>query len=235
MNRSLLALGLLPFGCCVIFFATPLVALGAPVVVPPGVAPGAQYRLVFTTNTTTTAFSSDIATYNAFVTTSANTDPTLVGLGTSWKAIASTAAVSARDNTGTNPASVGVPIYNLAGQLVATSNADLWDGTIANAIFYDQHGVAPPPGNLVVWTGTQPAGIPDEPLGIDFPSWGQGNFATRDWVFSSYGTYGAEREFLLYGMSGVLTAPVPEPGTLALCAIGGITALAIGGRRRGWM
>jgi len=140
--------------------------------------------------------------------------------------------VAARDNTDTNPASIGVPIYNLAGQLVATSNADLWDETLENAIYYDQHGNQPPPGNQVVWTGTQPAGIPDEPLGTAFPSWGQGNFATRDWVFSSYGTYMSDRTFLFYGMSGVLTA-VPEPSTIALAALGAIAALAARMRRRG--
>jgi hypothetical protein len=227
MSRFLLGLGL--FGIAI---ATPLVAFAAPVVVPPGLPAGSSYRLVFTTDSVTTAFSSNIADYNAFVTASANTEPALVALGTTWKAIASTATVAARDNTDTNPASMGVPIYNLAGQLVATSNADLWDDSIANDIYYNQHGNSPPPGNLAVWTGTQPAGIADEPLGIDFPSWGQGNFTTRDWIFSSYGTYGAEREFLLYGMSGVLTV-VPEPGTITLFALGAVAALALRMRRRG--
>jgi hypothetical protein len=219
MNRSLLLLGF-----CGIALATHARAFAAPVVVPAGLPAGAPYRLAFVSNTAETANSTDIADYNAFVTGVANSDPLLASLGTTWSAIVSTSTVDARDNTNTNPASLGVPIYNLDGQLVATSNVDLWDGTIANAILYDQNGDQPPPGNQVVWTGTQPAGIAAEPLGIAFPSWGEGNYATRDWVFSSYGTYGADRNFLFYGISGVLTA-VPEPSTLALAAFGGLALL----------
>src|SRR5476649_2165204 len=119
MSRFLLVLGL-----CGITLAAPRVALGAPVVVPPGLPAGSPYRLVFSTDTGTTAFSNNVADYNAYVTASANTEPALMALGTNWKAIVSTSTVNARDNTDTNPTSMGVPIYNLDGELVATSNAD---------------------------------------------------------------------------------------------------------------
>lgn len=227
MSRFVLWLGL--FG---IASAAPLAATAAPVIVPPGLPAGSSYRLVFATDTGITAFSDNVADYNAFVTAAANTEPALVALGTNWKAIVSTSSIDARDNTGTNPSSsMGVPIYNLDGELVASSNADLWDQMIANPIMYDQHGAPPPQGNQLVWTGTEPSGIADEPVGTNFPSWGQGDLTGRDWVFSSYGTYGAEREFLLYGMSGVLTV-VPEPSTVALAALGAIAALAMQLRRR---
>jgi hypothetical protein len=45
------------------------------------------------------------------------------------------------------------PIYNMAGQLVATDAADLWDGTVANPINYDEFG-NPVPMFTKVWTGS---------------------------------------------------------------------------------
>jgi len=226
MIRLLIALGF--FG---VISSTSLVGFAAPVVVPPGLAAGSSYRLVFATDTATTGFSSDVTTYNNLVAMSADTEPALSALGTTWNAIASTSTVDARDNTGTNPASMGVPIYNLAGQLVATSNADLWDGSIANAIFYNQHGEPPPPGLQIVWTGTRTTGIADHPMGTEFPSWGEGDYSDNEWVFASYGSYGSEREFLLYGMSGVLTV-VPEPATIVPAALAAAAALALYMKRR---
>jgi hypothetical protein len=226
MNRFLVALGV--FGFAV---STSPLAFAAVVVAPPGLPAGSSYRLVFATDTAMTGVSSDIDVYNNFVTTVANTEPKLTALGTTWRAIASTSSVDARDNTGTNPASMGVPIYNMVGQLIATSNADLWDGTIAHAIFFNQHGQPPPPGQQVVWTGTQPAGIAENPLGMAFPAWGEGDYADNEWVFASYGTYGSEREFLFYGLSGVLTV-VPEPSTIVPAALGAAAALAIWITRR---
>jgi hypothetical protein len=116
-------------------------AQAALVVVPADLAPGTQYRLVFVTNGTRDATSFDINDYNTFVTNQVTgsalaTQLTTAGfnLGTiTWKAIASTQAggsstgVTARDNTGTNPSSTGVPIYLIDGNRVANNNADLWD------------------------------------------------------------------------------------------------------------
>ena len=73
--------------------------------------------------------SSNIADYDAFVTTEANLDPSLVVLGTTWKAIGSTNPVSAVTHIG-----VTGPVYNLQGQLVAASSADMFDGTLAAPI-----------------------------------------------------------------------------------------------------
>ena len=111
--------------------------LAGPITVARGVPAGDQYRLAFVTSTTTDATSSNIDYYNAIVTNAANSEPARESLGTTWTAIASTAMVAARDNTNTNPVSVGLPIYNLAGQLVANSNPDLWDGHLSASISYD--------------------------------------------------------------------------------------------------
>ncbi len=90
-------------------------ASAVPITVPTDLNPGDQYRLAFVTSTITNPFSSDIETYNSYVTGRANTVPELVALGTTWKVIGSTAATDARDNTHTNPFldRVGVPLYML--------------------------------------------------------------------------------------------------------------------------
>src|SRR5690242_18076131 len=85
------------------------------ITVPPSLSVGDQYRLVFVTSTARNATSTNIADYNTFVTNTANGVAELVSLGTTWKVIGSTSSVSARDNTGTNPSSTGVPIYRLDG------------------------------------------------------------------------------------------------------------------------
>src|SRR5262245_19190294 len=102
-------------------------ASGIPITAPTGLNPGDLYRLAFVTSTTRSAYSSNIDDYNTFVTNVANTVPELASLGTTWKAIGSTATVDARDNTGTNPVpdGVGVPIFLLNDTLLAADNFDL--------------------------------------------------------------------------------------------------------------
>lgn len=118
------------------------VAFADIVIQPPGLNIGDQYRLVFVTSGTRNAQSSNIADYNSFVTTQANQSAALTALGTTWTVIGSTSTVDARDNTGTNPdTSVGVPIYNLQGQLNAANNSDLWDGSLLNPIRFNQVGL----------------------------------------------------------------------------------------------
>jgi len=122
-------------------------AQAALVVVPTDLAPGAQYRLVFVTDGTRDATSTNINDYNNFVTNQVTGSALAnalsgAGLTTTWKAIGSTASVAARDNTGTNPSSTGVPIYLINGNKVANNNADLWDGSIQTAINITQNDSA---------------------------------------------------------------------------------------------
>ena len=89
--------------CFLVLAMCSVSAFAVPMTVPTSLAVGAQYRLAFLTTARTTAISGDIETYNTFVTNEANAQAELAALGTTWKAIGSTAAVDARDNTGTNP------------------------------------------------------------------------------------------------------------------------------------
>lgn len=65
--------------------------------------------------------------------------------------MASTAAVAARDNTGTNPSSAGVPVFLLDGTQLATGNAQLWSGSLLQAPDITELGTQL---NAVVFTGT---------------------------------------------------------------------------------
>jgi hypothetical protein len=125
------------------------IAEAAIVVLPTGLAPGSEYRLVFVTSGTRNATSSNIADYNTFVQnaersssvlntalTAAGFSPTSIG----WTAIASTSATNARVNTQTLDSDTSRPIYRLDGAQVATSYGDLWDGSIANPINVNEQG-----------------------------------------------------------------------------------------------
>jgi hypothetical protein len=118
------------------------------------------------------ATSTDIADYNAFVTTAANLVPDLVDLETTWKCIGSTLTVDAKVNTGTYittdgsySAATDVPIYTTTGLRIALNNDALWGGSgIENPISYDD-GTAIPlhaGGNPAPqWTGTRDTGLGD--------------------------------------------------------------------------
>ena len=224
-------------GVALATLATASAAQAALVVVPPGLAPGAQYRLVFVTDGTRDATSFNIADYNTFVTNQVTgsalaTALTTAGFNpntTTWTAIASTrasgsiVAVNARDNTGTNPSSPGVPIYLIDGNRVANNNTDLWDGSIIRSINVTQSGATTPTAGAAVWTGTNQSGVVSpgttdtNGLGgtTGFAMTGLTNLTTANWIFNN--TTNRTNTRRLYGMSSVLKVPVleiPEPSSL---------------------
>lgn len=145
------------------FFAIltlPCLAFGAPVeLVPTGLNPGDQYRLVFVTSTTTTATSGQISDYDQFVNDAANASGSLLeSLGATWQAIVSTSNISAANHIGT----FSVPVFLVDGVEVATGSQQLWSGQILAPISVDEQGNAAAP---FVWTGTGPNGGQDDPLG----------------------------------------------------------------------
>lgn len=198
---------------------------------PTGLNAGEQYRLVFVTNATHNGVSSDIATYNTFVTAEANQAPALTALGTVWTAIASTDTVDARDNTSTVPGA-GVPIYDLRDNKVADDYSDLWDGSIDSPIQYTQLDNYRAGGYPWVLTGTTSTGVASSDAlgGAEGNTIGDTPYSDHTWI--AYNTViwnsGAGR---FYAISGVLTA-VPEPGSLAALAGMGVVGLGIGWRKR---
>ncbi|PXA05085.1 hypothetical protein DDZ13_03730 [Coraliomargarita sinensis] len=105
-------------------------------------AAGDTYRFISVTTTTSGApdgTDSDIGTYNTWI----NTNAAANGHGAvNWNALASTSAVDARDNTGTNPTmETGAPILLFDGlTLIADDNEDLWDAIIASPVNVDFSG-----------------------------------------------------------------------------------------------
>lgn len=185
----------------------------------PNVAPGTQYRLAFVTSGQgITALSSNISTYDSFVSNQANSNPVLAALGTTWKTIGSTPSVNARDHTGTNPITVGLPIYNLNGDLVASSNSDLWDGSLLAPIQFDAFGNLNFTG---VWTGTSLNGTGTllHQLGTFDPTQSRSYLVDGGWVDLFLGDAVGSQHY--YGMSGVLTS-VPEPSSMLLVVFGSI-------------
>jgi len=219
-------------------FFFPLVALAVPITVPTSLNPGDQYRLAFLTTGTIDAESSSISTYNTFVTNEANVQAELAALGTTWKAIGSTASIDARDNTGTLPSfaggSLGVPIFLLNDTKLVDSNDDLWDGTIDT--FFNVFSDGTVVGSIVptVWTGTSSDGtIGSLGLGSGSVVGGYPVITTSRWV--STGFFASHLYLPMYAVSDVLTvsdAPIPEPSTLLLFAVALVSVIVIGYRRK---
>jgi len=207
------------FFVAILFATSSLQAV--PITVPTDLNPGDTYRLAFVTSTTRDATSSNIADYNSFVAAVAAGEPALAALGTTWTAIGSTSTVDARDNTGTNPSSTGVPIYRLDDTRIADDNTDLWDGLLAAPLQTVPTGVLVL-AQVSVWTGTDTAGLRSVPLGGALVRRGRSVSSVNDWIQAS--TPGAANLFRLYAMSGVLTV-IPEPSTMILVCIGA-TAVA---------
>jgi hypothetical protein len=74
------------------------------------------------------------------------------GLSGTFKALISDSSTSARDRL-----TIGFPLHNTAGQLIATDTTDLWDGDVQNPIAYDEHG-ALVTSIFRVWNGTRDSG-----------------------------------------------------------------------------
>ena len=227
MNKSISSLMVLTL---ILSFSTPVTAA---LISPSGLNPGDQYRIAFVTSGVRDALSADINDYNQFVTDAANAPGSLVAsLDTSWRAIASTPTVNARDNTGTSAAPLGingVPIYLVDGVTkIADSYDDLWDGSLDAALNLDESGSVPSPFNrAVVWTGTLAiGGVKSSNLALSRSSvlLGQSDATNNVWIQGASIAPDAD-SLSLYAISGVLTA-VPEPNTLLL------SALALIGLRR---
>jgi hypothetical protein len=208
---------------------------GTVVTVPTSLAPGSQYRLVFATAETYMAVSADIATYNNEVSVEADGVAELNVLGTTWADIGSTSSVNAITNIGlSDPSDNDIPIYNLAGQLVAdgdTADAGgIFSGAIDALIDIDELGGIGV--NTYAWTGTQGNGTSDPLYELGGLS-GSSVIGNENASDSSLLNDGASSQFNLgplYAISGVLTVATPEPATTGMVLAG--VAIMVFARKR---
>ena len=95
-----------------------------------------EFRLLFLSSTTRNATSSDIEDYNTFIQNRAAAGHTdIQAYSDHFTVVGCTAAIDARDNTGTTFTSSdrGVPIYWMSGTKVADHYSDFYDGSWDNA------------------------------------------------------------------------------------------------------
>ena len=185
---------------------------------------GESFRLLFVTSSVppdatgvTAASESGIAYYNGFVQERAKGNADLADFGSQFKALISTAAVDARDNTGTTGS--GVPIYWVKGAKVADDYTDFYDGDWDSTDAKTRTGETPygvGSGNGTIWTGSNAEGTkkmaadPGEPSAADGYA-GATEVATGDLLaggnplnFSSLSNHSLNP---LYALSPVLTVP----------------------------
>ena len=114
--------------------------------IPSGLGPGDQFRLIFLSSETRTAEATNIATYNAWVQgLAANGHADIQDHSSTFRVVGSTAAVDARDNTSTTYTSSdkGVAIYWLGGDKAADDYEDFYDETWdEEASMRDESGTA---------------------------------------------------------------------------------------------
>ncbi len=221
-----------------VLLATVPTSLQADVIPPIGLAPGSPYQLVFVTADTTAATSSDINYYNTFVQGEAALNPSLPTA--TWRAVASTVSVNARDNA---PTYASVPIYNTNGQLVATGSTALWSDDLQNPVDYDQSGQLA--ASSYVWSGSNDSGTAGTlPLGeltplndlIFGPMVGLDVSAGPGWLghHETWNYYSPPNTntLPLYALSSPITVPAPEPSTFVLLGIGTTSLVAYAWRKR---
>ena len=210
-------------------------AHAAPIIVPPGLAPGSTYRLIFYTSAAHDATSTDIDVYNQFVTAVANGVPELAALSTTWHVLASTQSVNALNNAGLDVADTTTPFFNTRSELIATgvtsTTSSLYGGpqTRHGSGIDDEFGNNT---NVLVFTGTSSSGQTSFPLGDNLVFAGLSKDPIATWTTLQFNSSTASDR--LYAISGVLTVPaaVPEPGTIWTLACGGLLLTAGAFRKR---
>lgn len=204
---------------------------------PAGLTAGDTFRIVFVADGTITATSTNISTYNNFVTQDASNQAgggNVIYDGTilTWSAIASTSSISAINNIGVT----GAPVYLANGTLIATSDSTssggLWSGTLQNPIEADlNNNQIWTTGETNVWTGTNPEGSVGAQGGLGTPDPTFGIDTETDSIWATYEGFYAEASLNLYGISQELTVPAatstsPEPSTAVLALLGTSALLA---------
>ena len=193
--------------------------------IPSGLGPGDEFRLLFVSSTDRNAVPTNIGTYNTWIQNlAANGHADIQGYSSTFRVVGSTRAVDARDNTETT--GTGVPIYWLNGDQVADNYPDFYDGSWdQEASMRTESGstVSAGDGTTVagVWTGSANDGtefINQFGLGRNMGvTVARPNQSTPgDGPLSSNDSVTKNGSAELYGLSGVfrVNPPLPPEGDL---------------------
>ena len=123
--------------------------------IPSGLGPGDEFRLLFVSSTYRNAVPTNIGTYNTWIQNlAANGHADIQRYSSTFRVVGSTRPVDARDNTETT--GTGVPIYWLNGDQVADNYADFYDGSWAQEASMRTESGSTVAAVLVtgVWTGS---------------------------------------------------------------------------------
>ena len=195
-------------------------ASASPIIVTPtGLVPGGHFRVAFVTSGTTNATSSNLSTYDSFVTTDAN-GATYNGAVITWQAIMSNSTTNARDHIGLTSSST-IPIYLVWGEKVSDGN--LWSGSLLHSINQTITG-----GEILstAWTDTESDGTYSSYIENEYHTVGLSSQRFTWSVGAQSSIYGTDHH--LYGISEILSSSsvVPEPSTVMLAGLGGLAAWA---------
>ena len=138
---------------------------------PSGVSAGGKFRLLFVTSTVRTALSSNIADYNRFVQNRAAAGHSSIRpYKDGFRAVGSTDAADARDNTCTT--GTGVEIHWLNGNKVADDYADFYDDSWDDPNLKNEGGNGITGSSIQVFTGSGADGTAaaDHYLGVASPN-----------------------------------------------------------------
>ena len=213
----------------------------AAVIPPIGLGPGSQYQLIFVTADTRRADSTDISSYNTFVTGEAALNPALPQ-GVTWNAVASSLAgpTEALLNAPSGVFVGNIPVYNTMGLEVSDGSGYGVYGPLSgtgapllNPVEFDQFGnpsAAGGPNNLV-WTGSLDNGRGDTYLMGASEAMTGNPYVDIGWLKSG-NQRNMDELYPLYALSSPITLPVPEPSTIALGGLGALGLLAVARRAR---
>lgn len=206
---------------------------------PAGLNPGDQFRFAFVTSGGIRGWNNLLEHFDDFVNSAATTAGLQYdGQALQWKALVSAwndpyaqVTVAAIDRLpATSPA-----LYLLDGTLLASSGADLWDGTIHQPFDVNENvQTLPSPG--FVWTGTYANGTsnPSIRLGVFQPEYGRTDSQAASWIAHNVTIWDAT--YRVYAFSEVLAVPsgilTPEPASMTLWSLTVVASAAAYLRRR---
>ena len=197
--------------------------------IPDGISLGESFRLLFVTSGTRDATSSDITDYNTFVQNQANaatgSGAPINAFSGEFRALISTQAMDARDNTDTNRdtgTDTDAPIYWLNGDQIAGNYAEFYDGIWDSTAGRTQNG-----DTLLgrrVWTGSRNDGTIDAlgsgtPLGAGNNLVRTGEYGTADQAIRSNSARINSISLSLYALSPLITFTIPAEPTFGIATI----------------